>query len=154
MLAAQHIHPVLVHFPIVFMITLAVFDLIAGLRGAEITGRTASGNASAGLALLAGLAAIVTFYFGGIALDITEAGGFHSDIAEMHEGLGEFTAIAFAVWAAVRVVLWARDVRISKPLVLVVPLIEIAGAGLVIATAYFGGQLVYDLGVNVARMAG
>ena len=72
----------------------------------------------------------------------------------MHEGLGEFTAIAFAVWAAVRVVLWARDVRISKPLVLVVPLIEIAGAGLVIATAYFGGQLVYDLGVNVARMAG
>ncbi|MEM5470905.1 DUF2231 domain-containing protein [Hoeflea sp. AS60] len=154
MLAAQHIHPVLVHFPIVFMITLAVFDLIAGLRGAEITGRTASGNASAGLALLAGLSAIVTFYFGGIALDIAEAGGFHSDIAEMHEGLGEFAAMAFAIWAAIRIFLWFRDIRLSSPMVLVVPVIEIAGAGLVIATAYFGGQLVYDLGVNVAHMAG
>ncbi len=154
MLAAQHIHPVLVHFPIVFMITLAVFDLIAGLRGAEITGRTASGNASAGLALLAGLSAIVTFYFGGVALDIAEAGGFHSDIAEMHEGLGEFTALAFAVWAAIRIFLWFRDIRFSSPMVLAVPVIELAGAALVIATAYFGGQLVYDLGVNVAHIAG
>jgi uncharacterized membrane protein len=154
MLPVQHIHPILVHFPIVFMITLAAFDLIATFRGALITGKTASGNASAGLAVLAGLAAIAAFYFGGLALDFAEAGGFHSDIAEIHEGLGEFTAIAFAIWAAVRGLLWYRDIRFSGPLAISVPAIEIAGAAMVIATAYFGGQLVFDLGVNVAQAAG
>lgn len=154
MLAAQHIHPVIVHFPIVFMIMLAVYDLVARLRGAEITGRTMAGNASAGLALLAGLSAITAFYFGGIALDIAEAGGFHNEIAEIHESLGEFTAVAFAVWAAFRVFLWLRDIRLAGALGFAVPVIEIAGAVLVTATAYFGGQLVYELGVNVARVAG
>ena len=154
MLPVQHIHPVLVHFPIVFMITLAAFDLVASLRGAAITGRTASANVSAGLALLAGLSALATFYFGGLALDFAEAGGFHSDIAEIHEGLGEFTAMAFAVWAVIRGFLWFRDIRFSGPLAVAVPVVEIAGATLVTATAYFGGQLVYDLGVNVSRLAG
>jgi uncharacterized membrane protein len=32
--------------------------------------------------------------------------------------------------------------------------IEIAGAAMVIATADLGGQLVYELGVNVAHAAG
>jgi uncharacterized membrane protein len=35
-----------------------------------------------------------------------------------------------------------------------VSLIEVAGAALVVVTAYYGGQLVYDLGVNVAHAAG
>jgi uncharacterized membrane protein len=34
-----------------------------------------------------------------------------------------------------------------------VPVIEVAGAALVTVTAYYGGLLVYDLGVNVARAA-
>jgi uncharacterized membrane protein len=154
MIEAQLIHPVIVHFPIVFMIVLAAFDVIASFRGAAITGKTPSGNASAGLALLAGLSAIVAFHFGGVALDFAEAGGFHNDIAEIHEGLGEFTATAFAIWAVVRGFLWVRDIRLTGLLFVAVPVIEIAGAGLVIATAYFGGQLVYDLGVNVAHIAG
>jgi uncharacterized membrane protein len=37
---------------------------------------------------------------------------------------------------------------------LAVSLVEVAGAALVIATAYYGGQLVYDLGVNVVHAAG
>jgi len=154
MLPVQLIHPVIVHFPIVFMITLAAFDLVATLRGAAVTGKTASGNASAGLALLAGLSAITAFHFGGVALDFAEAGGFHNEIAEIHESLGEFTAAAFAIWAAVRALLWLRDFRPAGLLAMAIPVIEIAGAALVIATAYFGGQLVYDLGVNVGGLAG
>jgi uncharacterized membrane protein len=34
-----------------------------------------------------------------------------------------------------------------------VPVVEVAGAMLVTATAYYGGLLVYDLGVNVAKTA-
>ena len=149
----QHIHPILVHFPIVFILCLAALDLIATARGSVVTGRGALGNVSSGLAILAGGFATVTYIFGGIALDVAESGGFHSDIAETHEGLGEFTAIAFAIWALFRVILWWRDVRVNRVFSGVVSLVEIAGAVLVLSTAYYGGQLVYDLGVNVAHAA-
>lgn len=154
MIAIQHVHPILVHFPIVFFLSLAAIDAIAAARGYVVTGRGTIGNLSSGLAVLAGGFAIITYFFGGMALDFAESGGFHSDVAEIHEGLGEFTAIAFAIWAAIRVFMWWRDLRLGRAVSAAVSLVEIAGAGLVIATAYYGGQLVYDLGVNVAHAAG
>jgi uncharacterized membrane protein len=150
----QHIHPILIHFPIVFFLTLAALDVVATLRGSVVTGRGPLGSVSSGLAVLSGVFAVVAFVFGGIALDVAESGGFHSDIAETHESLGTFTAIAFGVWALVRVFLWWRDARLSRAISGVVSLVEVAGAILVVATAYYGGQLVYDLGVNVAHAAG
>jgi uncharacterized membrane protein len=154
MLAVQHIHPILVHFPIVFFITLAVVDLVATARGQITTGRGALGNLSLGLAVAAGAFAIGAYFMGDAALEIAESGGFHSDIAEIHEGLGEITAAAFAIWALIRLGFWWRDLRLSGGSALAVSLIEVAGAVLVVATAYYGGQLVYDLGVNVAHAAG
>ena len=84
---------------------------------------------------------------------MAEAGGFHSEIAEIHEALGETTAAAFALWALVRLYLWWRDTPTQGFVAILVPVLEIAGAVLVITTAYFGGRLVYDLGVNVAHGA-
>ena len=153
MLAVQHIHPILVHFPIVFFISLAVVDLFATLRGRITTGRGALGNLSTGLAVASGAFAVVAYFFGDMALEFAEDGGFHSDIAEIHEGLGETTATLFAVWALIRIGLWWRDLRLTGTSALLVSLAEVAGAVLVIATAYYGGQLVYDLGVNVAHAA-
>ena len=46
---------------------------------------------------------MVTYYFGGVALELAESRGFHNDIAETHEGLGELTAAVFLIWAVVRV---------------------------------------------------
>src|SRR5262245_50926775 len=113
MLTIAHIHPVLVHFPIVFFLTLAVVDMIAGLRGSTVTGRTALGNLSTGLAAAAGIFAMAAYFFGDAALEIAEDGGFHSDVAEIHEGLGTFTAFAFLAWALIRAFLWWRDIRIA-----------------------------------------
>jgi uncharacterized membrane protein len=152
--ATQHIHPMLVHFPIVLFLLLAGLDLIATARGLNVMEKTVVGNISTGVAALAGAFALATFYFGGLALTHAEDGGFSSPIAETHESLGEITAIAFAVWAVVRVLMWLRNKPLPAAIKTVIPLIEIAGAILVTATAYFGGQLVYDLGVNVARAAG
>jgi uncharacterized membrane protein len=149
----KHIHPILVHFPIVFFLSLAALDLAATARGHIVTGRGALGNLSSGLSILAGAFGLAAFIFGGIALDVAESTGFHSDIAEIHEGIGTFTATAFAVWALFRSLLWWRDVRISRAFSGVISLVEIAGAILVIVTAYYGGQLVYVLGVNVAHSA-
>lgn len=153
MLSIAHIHPMLVHFPIVFFLSLALLDTIATLRGVPVTGRGGIGNVSTGLALLAGVFAIVTYIFGDIALELAEAGGFHSDVAEIHESLGEATAAAFGVWAVIRIVAWWRNANLRGGSALLLSLVELAGAGVVTATAYFGGQLVYDLGVNVAQAA-
>ena len=153
MIPVQHIHPVLVHFPIVFMLTLAVFDVVAMARGADVTRRTAAGNVSTGLAVLAGVFAVVTFVFGGMALDIAESGGFHSDIAEIHEALGGTVAAVFAIWGVMRAFVWWRKFPVRGFLGILVPAAEIVGSVIVIATAYYGGQLVYDLGVNVAHIA-
>jgi uncharacterized membrane protein len=150
----QLIHPMLVHFPIVLFLLLAGIDLIASLRGVSVTAKSAFGNVSTGIAALAGVFGLATFYFGGLALTHAEDGGFSSPIAETHEQLGEYTAIAFAIWALVRTLMWLAN-RPMPPLIKsAIPLVEIAGAILVTATAYYGGQLVYDLGVNVAHAAG
>ena len=154
MISLQHVHPVLIHFPIVFFLTLAAFDMVAAFRGKAVTGRSSAANASTGLALLAGLSAIVTYFFGDLALTIAENGGFSSEIAEIHESLGMATATAFVIWAAVRAFLWWRDIRLSGRLAAAVPAVEFLGAALVMTTAYYGGQLVYELGVNVAHAAG
>lgn len=154
MVQLQHFHPMIVHFPIVFFLTLAAFDLVVLVAGRPFTGRSAIANVSAALAVLAGLSAAVTWYFGTVALDFAEAGGFHSDVAETHESLGELTALAFLVWAAVRIAAWWRNRPVARGLEGGAVAVEILGALLVIGTAYYGGELVYSLGVNVAHAAG
>jgi uncharacterized membrane protein len=144
----------LVHFPIVFFLSLAVFDLIASLRGVIVTGRSVAGTISAALALLAGLSAAAAYTFGAVALDLAEAGGFHSDIAEIHEGLGGVTALALIVWAAIRGLAYWRDIRIAGKLTAGIIAFEVAGVALITTTAFYGGKLVFDLGVNVSRIVG
>jgi uncharacterized membrane protein len=153
MVPVQHIHPMLVHFPIVLIFLLAGFDLVATFLGYSVSGRTASGNLSTGLAVLAGLSAAAAYYFGGLALDFAEAGGFSSEVAEIHEGLGEMVALTFGIWALIRAFLWFRDIRLMRPAAFLFPLVAIAGAVLVSMTASYGGRLVFDLGVNVTKAA-
>ena len=154
MIPVQHIHPMLVHFPIVFFFTLALFDVVAMARGATVTGRSVAGAISVALALAAGVAAVATYFAGDVALGVAEAGGFHSDVAEIHEGLGSVTMAVFAIWALARIVLWWRNLRLTGLPAILVPVFEVAGAILVTITAYYGGELVYGLGVNVAHAAG
>ncbi len=153
MIPVQHIHPMLVHFPIVLIFLLTAFDLFATIFGRSVTGRTAVGNISTSVAVLTAIFAIATFFFGGMALDFAEASGFHSDVAETHESLGEMVAIATSIYAAIRAGLWLRDIRVTGLPSMIFPVAAIACSLLVTATAYYGGQLVYDLGVNVQKIA-
>lgn len=152
MIEIQHIHPILVHFPIVLIYTLVAIDLVALVSSNAVTRRSSVGTISTFVALAAGVFAIGTWFYGGLALDHAEAAGFSSDIAETHESLGGITAFAFLIWGGVRLALWARN-RELGPVAVAVPVIEAAGAALVTVTAYYGGLLVYDLGVNVAKTA-
>ncbi|MCJ7703742.1 MAG: hypothetical protein MUO62_19350, partial [Anaerolineales bacterium] len=49
---------------IVFVFVLAAFDLVATMRGATITGRTAAGNVSTGLAVAAAIFGVLAFIYG------------------------------------------------------------------------------------------
>lgn len=154
MLPIAQFHPILVHFPIVFFLSLAAFDVVLLVRGGAIAGRTCSAGISTGLAVLAGLSAIVTFVLGDLAYDAALAAGFDEAVLESHEGMGTTTAIAFLVWALIRVVLWWRQVPVTGALKTAAVVLEVAGVGLIVTTAYLGGHLVYELGVNVAHAAG
>jgi len=150
----QHVHPMIVHFPIVLVFLVAGFEIVATALGRNVTGRTSGGNFAVGLLLVAAGAAIAAFYFGDLALSFAERSGFESDVAETHEALGRIVAIALPAWAAIRAIMWWRNATLSRPVDYLVPLVSIAGAGLITWTAYFGGQLVFDLGVNVAKVTG
>ncbi|CDX56266.1 conserved membrane hypothetical protein [Mesorhizobium plurifarium] len=150
--AIQHVHPILVHFPIVLIYTLVIIDIAALAGSNAVTMRSGVGTISTFVAVAAGLFAVVTWLFGGMALDYAEAAGFRSEIAEIHEGLGTISAFTFLGWGVIRLALWVRNRELGT-LVFAIPAIEIAGAALVTATGYYGGQLVYDLGVNVTKAA-
>lgn len=150
--AIQHVHPILVHFPIVLIYTLAIIDLVALVGSNAVTMRSGVGTISTFVAVTAGLFAIATWFFGGVALDYAEAAGFSSEVAEIHESLGTISAFTFLSWGLVRLALWVRNRELGT-LALAIPAIEIAGAALVTVTGYYGGQLVYDLGVNVTKAA-
>lgn len=154
MLPIEQIHPLAVHFPIVFVLSLAAFDIVVIIRGSQIGGRGAVANLSAGLAALAGLAATVAYIFGDIAFDIAIAAGTPIAQLELHEELGTATAIVIGVWAIIRVGVWLRRVPLTGGRAAGIAVIEIGIAGLIITTAYFGGQLVYEFGVGVLRSAG
>lgn len=154
MVPLQHLHPMIVHFPIVLVFLVAGYELIATALGRTVTGRTASGNFAVGLLVLAAGAAVVAYYLGDIALSFAEANGFESDVAETHESLGKLVAISLSVWALIRAVVWWSNIKLERPISYGVPVVSIAIAGLVTWTAYFGGQLVFDLGVNVTKAVG
>ena len=145
----EQIHPLVVHFPIVFALSLALFDAIAVRRGSAIGGRSAVANTSAGLAACAGVAAAVAFLFGDMALDVAVAKGTPLSVLETHEELGTATAIVLSIWGALRIALRWRGVELVRSRATAVVIVQIAIALLLVTTAYFGGQLVYEFGVGV-----
>ena len=152
MIPIEHIHPMLVHFPIVFGLSLAAFDLIAMLRGAAIGGRGPAASLSAGLAVLAGLAAMLAATFGDMALDIAFANGGPVDALEFHDMLGSTTSAVLGVWALVRAFLWWRKISLAGLRGGVVVAVELVFCALILATAYYGGELVFSHGVAVTRL--
>lgn len=154
MLPIEQIHPLVVHFPIVFVLMLAAFDCVVVSRGSAISGRTAIANISTGLAFGAGIAAALAFLFGDLALDVALAKGTPLDVLELHEELGTATAAALAVWGLVRAVIWWRNISLSRSLCWAIVAVELALAALIVTTAFFGGQLVYEFGVGIASSAG
>jgi len=154
MIPLEHLHPMILHFPIVLIILLFISDAVALWRGVPLSGRGTYAVVSAAIAVLAGVSAAVTAMLGDVAAEIAVSRGVAASLIEPHEDLGSTTAIVLGAWAALRAFLWWRGVDLSGKRVLGVVSTDVAICALVFATAYLGGQLVYDHGVNVVTAAG
>lgn len=149
MINLAHIHPMLVHFPIVLFLLGAGLELLVLLRGQDLTARECLPNATLWTIVLAALAAVVAAIFGDMALDRAMQLGFPHGPLERHEGFGYTTMWFFIVYASLYLLAWWRRVSLAAARGWLWFIVSLAGVALVLVTAYFGGDLVYHIGVNV-----
>ncbi len=152
MISIALIHPMLVHFPIVLLIAAGAMDLIVLLIKKDLTSRQCLSMIALSALLLGTLSAGIAAIFGDIALDKAISLGFPSGPLETHETLALITIAAFSFHCLLRLLaLWRRyPLRGIIGWISVLP--GMVGVVLLIFTAYYGGELVYHFGVNVASV--
>jgi uncharacterized membrane protein len=150
MISTALIHPMLVHFPIVLLITAVAMDIFLLLTNKDLANRKCLPLMALSALLLGTLSAGIAAFFGDIALDKAISLGFPSGPLETHETLAFITIAVFSLYCLLRLLaLWRRyPLRGFSGWISALP--GMVGLVLLIATAYYGGELVYHLGVNVA----
>jgi len=152
MIDIAHIHPMLVHFPLALFPVALAAQLLAVLKGESLFGRHCLSSTGLALVVLAALGAIIAAVFGDIALDHALDTGVPMASMETHEEMGQLSAVLLTGLALLES-WWYRKARTD--LVLSWGFL-VAGVGVLVVlltTAWFGGHLVYDLGVNVSKAA-
>lgn len=148
MIDLAHIHPMLVHFPLALMPLAICVQIYALYRRQGLFGRSCPASMAVLLLVLAAVAAVVAAVFGDMALDHALDTGVPMDAMEEHEDFGQATAVLLALLAGVE--LWCYWKSVSgfavERLLLVAGILLLS---VLLITAWFGGHLVYDLGVNV-----
>ena len=136
------IHPMLVHFPIGFLVLSFLLDLVSlAFPGVPSLVRCSFYAMLLGIitALLAAVPGLVDY----------------SDIRRDHPGKATATRhmiLNLMVVAVYGINLWIRSSALSDLKVTLLPLVlSIIGIGLLSASGYLGGRLVYDEGIAVGR---
>jgi uncharacterized membrane protein len=122
--------------------------LVAQVRDGTPFGRSCWARSGTSLLVLAALGALAAAVFGDMALDIAVEHGTPLARLENHEDLGMISAGVMAALAAVQLWFFARQGQ-SRTLGWLLILAGIAVLATTLTTAWFGGNLVYQLGVNV-----
>jgi uncharacterized membrane protein len=149
MVSIEQIHPMLVHFPIVLFMAVLALDVTVAMRGGNLAARQGLAPVALAALVVGTLMAIAAAVFGDIALDRAVDLGFPEMPLERHEVLGITTLSLFGAFAALRLLAGWRGVALTGGRAWLVALLSFIGVGFVLATAAYGGYLVYDLGVNV-----
>jgi len=150
MISIALIHPMLVHFPIVLLIIGFAMDIIVLLIKKDLTSRQCLPMIALAALLLGTLSAGIAAIFGDIAFDKAISLGFPSGPLETHQSLALITITVFSFCCLLRLLaLWRRyPLKGISGWISVLP--GMVGVVLLIFTAYYGGELVYHFGVNVA----
>jgi uncharacterized membrane protein/nitrite reductase/ring-hydroxylating ferredoxin subunit len=136
------IHPMLVHFPIGFLVLSFLLDLVS-LVFPEVSGLLRGSYYAMVLGIIAALLAAVP----GIV--------DYSEIRRDHPGkviASRHMILNLMVGAIYGINLWIRSSALSDPKISLLPfLLSISGIGLLSVSGYLGGRLVYDEGIAVGR---
>ena len=149
MIDLVHVHPMLVHFPIVLFLGAIAVQLLTLARGGDLSERACLPSISLVALILAALAALAAAVFGDIALDRAVELGFPKDPLQTHQELGLITTGLFVALAAVQGLAWWRRISMKAARGWAVALAGVVSSVLLLLTAYHGGNLVYKIGVNV-----
>lgn len=149
MIDIAHIHPMLVHFPIVLYLLAVGLQLLVLLRGGDLSANSCLSNSALASLLLAAMAAVTAAVFGDIALDHAVEIGFPQQPLQTHAALGMSTMTLMLTLSAIHLVARWFGWRLANQRGWLIWFAALAGVGLLIVTAYHGGDLVYRIGVNV-----
>jgi len=149
MIDIAHIHPMLVHFPIVLYLLAVALQFLVLVRHGDLAANACLANSALAALLLAATSAVAAAFFGDIALDHAVALGFPDAPLETHASFGISTMVFMLVLSALHLAArWAHLTLIGgRGWGLMV--VAVVGIALLLITAYHGGNLVYDIGVNV-----
>ena len=150
MISIALIHPMLVHFPIVLLIAAFVMDIILLSLKKDLTSRQCLPMVALAALILGTLAAVLAAIFGDMAFDKAVSLGFPSGPIETHETMAVITITVFGLYCLWRLLALWRKYPLRGRIGWISVLPGMVGVVLLIITAYYGGELVYHFGVNVA----
>lgn len=137
------IHPMLVHFPLACWLLAAASDAAALAMGRPFFWHVSALLSLTGL-VMGGIAAM----FGAMELQRVKGQARLERLAAIHGSLMGSAWVA----ALIAMVLRIDDMLLTRiPAPVIVPVLDFVVAGIVIAGAFFGGELVYRHGVGVRR---
>lgn len=150
----NHVHPLVVHFPIALLMIAPLFVLGGTIAGAAkgrqylVTGFL--------LMLLGTGATFLAAATGDAAGEVANRTGLIAIVLERHEQMADKTEIIFSVLTILfaAILFLPRLMKIQSPTAfaravpLVFLLVYLAGIGALVNTAHNGGRLVHELGIH------
>lgn len=146
----NHVHPLVVHFPIALLLTAPLLVLLGLAWPAQRRGIHAAALAQLGLGVLAAGAALVT---GNAATGFAQRTHELRDTLAAHEHYAQFTAGAFTILTALFACLWWMSGRLGKgtlnALLVLWLALSLVGMASLAQTGHLGGRMVHELGTHV-----
>jgi len=135
-----HLHPIVVHFPIVMITVALLYDLVFAFWKRSIKPEN-------GLWLWL-IAAVGTWVSVATGPDHDARG--NTQYLHLHERLADYTAWAVSILVVFRLWMFLKKNKpIIKGILIVYLLVSVASCTLVLATGFYGGKMVYSDGIGV-----
>lgn len=143
-MAIERVHPMAVHFPIALLIVSVFLDFLRVAAKKEIFEKSGFH-----LLVLGVVSAAIAVIFGLLAEDAAPKISVVHDIIETHEILAFVTTGIFAALLIIRYI-FIRKNNFDK-IRIVYLIVSVVGIGILLTTAFLGGELVYEHGAAVSK---